>query len=154
MAQEWAKPFYHSPAWLRNRKVYLNALVDVSGHIVTRTTSPDGSHRYVYEKDGFEVEVPETSVVPPGMCERCFQMGELNAADTVHHIVHLNPTNINDPHYTLAYSNFMRVCRDCHAAIHAGSGNPCVVFSDDGRIVGRRTPMYDELRKGLEANDA
>lgn len=41
-----------------------------------------------------------------------------SVADTVHHIQHLNPTNIHDPDVTLNRDNLMAVCRDCHAKVH------------------------------------
>lgn len=48
------------------------------------------------------------------ICEVCG-----GVADTVHHIEHLNVTNINDPDVTLNENNLMAVCRDCHAKIHS-----------------------------------
>ncbi len=145
MAQDWAYSFYHSPAWRKNRAGYLQSHVDTSGHVVKEH---DG--RWFWTEDGLEIEVPSECVVPPGMCERCFRMGELRPADTVHHVTHLTPDNIGDPHYALSYSNFMRVCRDCHAAIHAGDNGPRVMFDEDGIVIGRRDEFSD-LLAGLAA---
>lgn len=47
------------------------------------------------------------------ICEMCG-----GVADTVHHIEHLNATNIHDPNVTLNRDNLMAVCRDCHAKLH------------------------------------
>lgn len=53
-----------------------------------------------------------------GLCERCLKNGLVVAGDIVHHRVHLNPVNINDPNVTLNWNNLELVCRDCHAAEH------------------------------------
>ena len=55
-----------------------------------------------------------------GLCEQCLRRGLYKPADTVHHIIHLTPTNITDPSVTLSDSNLMAVCRDCHAELHRG----------------------------------
>ena len=106
MAQEWAASFYHSPAWKKNRANYMKRPLD----------TPLGT-------------------VPPGMCERCFEMGELVPAKIVHHKIHLTPTNIDDPHITLNYGNFQRLCQDCHADVHSGASPLRVTFDEKGRPV-------------------
>ena len=108
MAQDWAKSFYSSAAWLRNRKAYMERVID----------TPFG-------------------LVPPMMCERCFANGKLVPAKVVHHVIHLNPENINDPHITLSYDNFQRLCQDCHAAVHTGYERPRYTFDEDGNLVSR-----------------
>lgn len=55
-----------------------------------------------------------------GLCEQCLKRGIYTAADTVHHITHITPQNINDPSVTLNPANLMALCRDCHADIHRG----------------------------------
>lgn len=146
MARDFAKAFYHSHAWLRNRKAYILSPVDTQGHVLKKDDKG-----WFWEEDGIDVRVPDDCVVPPGMCERCFRLGELTPADTVHHIKHLSPANIDDPHYTLAYSNFMRVCRDCHAWYHSGMAEGATVtFDEQGNVIGRRDEFSDVIR-GLEA---
>lgn len=54
-----------------------------------------------------------------GLCEECLKHGLYTPADTVHHIIHLTPNNINDPSITLNPDNLCAVCRDCHAALHS-----------------------------------
>lgn len=54
-----------------------------------------------------------------GLCEECMKHGLYTPADTVHHIIHLTPENINDPSITLNPDNLRAVCRDCHAALHS-----------------------------------
>ena len=55
-----------------------------------------------------------------GLCELCLKRGMYTPADTVHHIKHITPNNINDPSITLNTDNLMALCRDCHAEIHKG----------------------------------
>lgn len=131
MAQEWAKHFYSNHAWLKNRKGYLDSLVDTDGHIV----HVDGDRFYWVDEYGYEVNVSPDHVVPVRMCERCFAQGILRPAKVVHHKIWLNQENINDPHVTLAYDNFQRLCQDCHAAVHAKEDRPRVQFDEYGNVV-------------------
>lgn len=111
LARDFARSFYHSGAWKRTRAAYMRMPVRTAW-----------------------------GIVPPGMCERCFSLGRLRPADTIHHKVHLSPDNIGDPKVTLSFDNLMRVCRDCHAAIHAGTdGLPesRVTFGPDGEVLQR-----------------
>ena len=55
-----------------------------------------------------------------GLCELCLKRGMYTPADTVHHIKHITPNNINDPSITLNTDNLMALCRDCHAEMHKG----------------------------------
>ena len=107
MSQDWATPFYHSHAWLHNRAAYMRKPVD----------TPYGT-------------------VPPGLCERCFERGEVVPAKVVHHIVHLTPENISDPHVTLSFDNFQRLCQDCHAVVHGNAmDSGRVTFDENGNVV-------------------
>lgn len=117
MAQDWALAFYHSPAWLKNRKAYMQRVID----------TPYG-------------------LVPAGMCERCFERGELTPAKVVHHKIHLTPQNIDDPHVTLSYDNFQRLCQDCHAFVHSGATEMRVAFDEHGRVVPKNTDPWREWR--------
>lgn len=45
-----------------------------------------------------------------GMCEECHSAHGY----IVHHIVHLNELNINDPDVTLNPDNLEYVCKECH----------------------------------------
>lgn len=112
----------------------MNTLVDTEGHVVM--FDDDGSF-YWTDEYGYKVRVNADSVIPPCMCERCFKRGELTAAKVVHHITWLDPSNIDDPHVTLAFSNFMRLCQDCHAAVHAGEDEARVMFDENGNVVWR-----------------
>ena len=107
MARDFALSFYHSPAWVHNRNAYLQKTLD----------TPYG-------------------IIPPGMCERCFERGELTPAKVVHHKVHLTPENINDPRIALGFDNFQRLCQDCHATVHSGRAETRARFDADGNLVG------------------
>ena len=107
VARDFAKAFYKSGAWLRNRKLYMQQPVD----------TPFG-------------------IVPPGMCERCYANGELTPAKVVHHITHLSPENIDDPHVTLSFDNFQRLCQDCHAIVHSGHEPTRARFDANGNVIG------------------
>lgn len=109
MAKDWAVAFYHSPAWKHNRKAYMERTID----------TPFG-------------------LVPPFMCERCYQNGKLKPAKVVHHVIHLNPQNINDPNISLSFDNFQRLCQDCHAAVHTGYEPPRYSFDADGNVIEKR----------------
>ena len=107
MAQSWALSFYHSPQWVRTREWYMSLPIDT-----------------------------DRGECPPGMCERCFSMGVLRPANTVHHREWLTPATINDPVKTLGRENLMRVCMDCHAALHSGVDEaPRVAFDEEGNVI-------------------
>ena len=110
MAQDWAVHFYRSVQWRANRKRYMEKPLD----------SPWG-------------------IIPPGMCERCYSEGKLVPAKVVHHKTHLNPNNIDDPHVTLSFDNFMRLCQDCHAFVHGGTEPIRCSFDEYGNVIPKQT---------------
>ncbi len=67
-----------------------------------------------------------------GMCELCSKPGE-----EVHHIIPLNPQNINDPNITLSWNNLMLLCRSCHELIEekAKATIDGITFSPNGEII-------------------
>lgn len=146
VAQDWAKSFYHSHAWLANRGRYLRATLDTSGNVLL-AVERDGSTVYCRRDDPTHSAVPDSMIVPPGMCERCFSMGELTPATLVHHKTHLTPENIGDPHVALSYDNFQRLCADCHAAVHAGQSAPRVTFDEGGRVMPREADPERAFRE-------
>lgn len=136
MAQDWAKSFYRSPAWLKNRSSYMRTLVDLHGRrVFEKRDESTGDTRFFVDDHGYLVEVKSSHVVPEGLCERCYQRGEITPAKVVHHIVWLTPQNIDDPHITLSYDNFQRLCQDCHAAVHHPEGEMRVTFDENGNVV-------------------
>lgn len=48
-----------------------------------------------------------------GLCERCEKPGHI-----VHHKIHLNKNNINNPEITLNHNNLEYLCLECHNKHH------------------------------------
>ena len=67
-----------------------------------------------------------------GLCEICGRPGLI-----VHHRVHLNPSNIDNPAVTLSFGNLMYLCQDCHNAVHGGQQavREGCYFTADGDLV-------------------
>ncbi len=58
--------------------------------------------------------IADRMAVDGGLCEQCHdEMGLI-----VHHIKHINDTNIDDPDVTLSENNLMYLCQNCHNKIH------------------------------------
>lgn len=53
-----------------------------------------------------------------GLCERCKAVGIISPATIVHHRVHLNGDNYNDPSISLNFDNLEALCLDCHNKEH------------------------------------
>lgn len=53
-----------------------------------------------------------------GLCEKCYSKGRIVPGEIVHHKIHLNASNINDPSVTLNWNNLVLLCRDCHGNEH------------------------------------
>ena len=71
-----------------------------------------------------------------GLCQECHERPGV----IVHHRVHLNPSNINDPAFTLSFSNLEYVCHQCHDQIHGNvsklpKGMVRYSFGPDGNII-------------------
>lgn len=79
------------------------------------------------------------------MCQCCKE----KPADIVHHIIWLNPNNINDPIITLSEDNLIPVCRECHAIIHEGVnatvGN--LAFDSSGQLIERNIYGFKSYNK-------
>lgn len=111
MARDFALVFYHSMPWRRAQAAYMRKPID----------TPFG-------------------IVPPYLCERCYEKGQLKPAKVVHHKTFLTPQNINDPFVTLCPDNFMRLCQDCHAAVHSSGNDDAdrrVAFDEYGNVIRR-----------------
>lgn len=69
------------------------------------------------------------------ICQKCKE----RPAEIVHHIVWLNPSNINNPNITLNENNLLPVCRECHAKIHEGvsATSEEVMFNSNGELIRR-----------------
>ena len=113
----------------------MKAVLDTSGHVLYSETR-GGRLVYFQRNDKSRTPVPDSLVIPPKMCERCFQMGQLMPAKLVHHLIHLTPQNISDPKISLSFDNFQRLCQNCHAIVHGYEVEQRVAFDDSGNVVG------------------
>ena len=68
-----------------------------------------------------------------GLCEICKSKGLIIPAEIVHHKIHLNATNINNPNVTLNFNNLQAVCRKCHGELHGHTKRYEVM--EDGSII-------------------
>lgn len=150
MAQDWARHFYHSARWEHARELYLDSLLDTSGNVVI-ISELNGRTTFVRASDGSEV--PESMVVPAGMCERCFRRGTLTPATLVHHRRHLTPENISDVDVSLGFGNLQRLCADCHAFVHSTKDEPRVTFNPDGSIAPPVNDFMDQVMRLTETQD-
>lgn len=51
-------------------------------------------------------------------CQRCMAKGIIRPGEIVHHVIEINPDNINDPAISLNWDNLELLCRECHAEAH------------------------------------
>ena len=71
-----------------------------------------------------------------GICSSCGK--PFNSRDLiVHHVIHLNESNINNPDIALNQDNLEVLCWDCHNSKHAKNEdmNRDMKFDADGNIV-------------------
>ena len=67
-------------------------------------------------------------------CEECLKEKRYTPATLVHHRVHLNEKNVNDPKISLDFSNLEAVCLECHNKIHYGRSDKRYSVDEYGRI--------------------
>lgn len=53
-----------------------------------------------------------------GLCERCLARGVVKAGVIVHHKVHLNEDNKNNPEVVYSFDNLELLCIECHNEEH------------------------------------
>lgn len=71
-----------------------------------------------------------------GLCERCMAKGLIRPGYIVHHRTYLDPSNVNDPTYLLAWDNLEYLCIDCHNREHHGSqADKRYEFDENGNVV-------------------
>ena len=70
-----------------------------------------------------------------GLCERCKAKGLIVPAEIIHHKIHLNEKNINDPAVALNFDNLEALCRVGHGEAH-GSVKRYTIAAD-GSVTGR-----------------
>lgn len=65
-----------------------------------------------------------------GICEKCGAIGE-----EVHHIIHINSTNIEDINVTLNQDNLLLLCKDCHNKEHGRFKAVRQKFDVEGQLI-------------------
>lgn len=78
-----------------------------------------------------------------GLCERCKKKGLYVPAKIVHHKIHLNESNVNNPSVTYNFDNLEALCQDCHNAEHIGSGRR-YKFSKSGELTIKPDPLVSD----------
>lgn len=56
------------------------------------------------------------------LCENCLRKGIYRPGEIVHHVIELDPINIERPEIALNFKNLELLCRECHSDIHGNSG--------------------------------
>ena len=56
------------------------------------------------------------------LCENCLRKGIYRPGEIVHHVIELDPINIENPEVALNFDNLELLCRECHSAIHDNAG--------------------------------
>ena len=70
------------------------------------------------------------------LCENCMRKGIYKPGEIVHHMIELDPVNIENPEIALSFDNLILLCRDCHAEEHkAHNKGRRYMFGDDGKII-------------------
>lgn len=72
------------------------------------------------------------------ICELCGKPGKI-----VHHKIHLNEGNINDPNVSLAWSNLQYLCIECHNKIHGTGEHRKIIFDNNGEVIGIQSPPVE-----------
>ena len=72
-----------------------------------------------------------------GLCEVCYSKGLVVPGEIVHHKIHLNADNINDPRISLNADNLQLVCRKCHAEMHPELGTKRYSVDEYGNITAK-----------------
>ena len=72
-----------------------------------------------------------------GLCQDCLKKNILTPGKEVHHIIPLDPNNMNDTYITLGQDNLITLCKECHHKRH--NNNSCVgeglKFNELGELV-------------------
>lgn len=69
------------------------------------------------------------------LCERCLAKGDVVPAKIVHHKIHLNQDNYQNPEIAYNFDNLEALCLDCHNKEHFGDNTPRRFNIVDGELV-------------------
>lgn len=70
-----------------------------------------------------------------GLCEVCLAQGLYTPAVHVHHKIHLNESNVDNPKIAYGFDNLEALCLECHNKEHFRKDNKRYTFDKDGNIV-------------------
>ena len=56
------------------------------------------------------------------LCENCLRKGIYRPGEIVHHKIHIDPVNIENPEIALNFDNLELLCRNCHSKVHEQHG--------------------------------
>lgn len=70
-----------------------------------------------------------------GLCERCLAKGLIVPGYIVHHKIHLNADNVNEPSIALNYDNLEYLCLDCHNKEHFGQNEKRYHIDENGNVI-------------------
>lgn len=76
------------------------------------------------------------------LCEECLAKGIYRPGEIVHHMIELDPVNINNPEITLSFDNLELLCRDCHERKHQTSGGKWASVNKKKREQREKTKRY------------
>lgn len=72
------------------------------------------------------------------LCERCLQKGLIAPSEIVHHKIHLDESNVNDPAVALSFSNLEALCFSCHNQEHFGDKTERRwSFDENGKLISK-----------------
>lgn len=69
-----------------------------------------------------------------GLCERCYAQGLIVPGYIVHHKIHLNADNYQDPSIALSFDNLEYLCQMHHNEMHFSRKNGRYLIDDDGTV--------------------
>ena len=78
----------------------------------------EGEHRRFYHSKAWHDARELCMRLHHGLCARCLERGRYTQAEIVHHIQHLDSSNVSNPAISLSQSNLEPLCRKCHAREH------------------------------------
>lgn len=76
------------------------------------------------------------------LCENCLRKGIYKPGTIVHHVIELDPVNIENPEIALNFNNLELLCRDCHMAIHDIEGGPWAAVNKRKRAAREASNRY------------
>lgn len=80
------------------------------------------------------------------LCECCLRKGIYKPAEIVHHVIELDPINIEHPEVALNFDNLEAVCRECHNEYHDNHGRWALINK-------RRREKRDEANRYVVGAD-